>query len=315
MRFRQFFSRSNKGSCRSSSRDGFRRKMDGRRLRFEPLEVRQLLSVDLYGTAGDDTVTIELDQNETHILVTVNGGQPTSYDADVDIIFHGNGGDDTAYLYGSSGNDTLAGYATSTSVELSTGGSYAVDDDFLHVNTYGEGGTDTAYLYDIDGSDDTFTADSGQATFDYATGVSAAAIGFRYAYAYASGDAGDEAVLCGSSGNDNFYGHDTYGVIADAAQSAYYNYAQGFTDVEADVTGTSGGASGGTDTAYLYDIDGSDDTLTADPGQATLDYATGVSAAAIGFRYAYAYASGDAGDEAVLYGSSGNDLFAAHDTL
>ena len=310
MRFPRFFSRSNKGSCRSSSRDGFRRKMDGRRLRFEPLEVRQLLSVDLYGTAGHDTVTMELDQNETHILVTVNGGQPTSYDADVDIIFHGNGGDDTAYLYGSSGNDTLTGYATSTSVELSTGGSYTVDDDFLHVNTYGEGGTDTACLYDSTG-DDAFVAGPALARMSYASGTTRQATDFDEVYANASNGGADTATLYGSAGDDAFAAYEQYGFMMG---TGYYNVANGFGEVAGNAavnSATFGAATGGTDSACLYDSEG-EDVFEGDSQQASMSRDESSYSVAIGF-YAYCgWSSGQAGDVAKFYGSTGDDAFYGH---
>ena len=64
----------------------------------------------------------------------------------------------------------------------------------------------------------------------------------------------------------------------------------------------------GTDTLYIYDSSG-DDTFTADPKEAVMEWGTGGNATANGFETVNGYSSGDAGDTATLNDSAGSDLY------
>ena len=108
----------------------------------------------LTGSTGADTFL----GKETYGYMENDGGVAYSLYADKfsEVTAYGNGGDDTAYLYGSMSDDTLA-----MSVGLSTmtrsGSTSTIVSDFATVKAYAvEGGTDTATLTGTTGAD-TFT--------------------------------------------------------------------------------------------------------------------------------------------------------------
>ncbi len=117
---------------------------------------------------------------------------------------------------------------------------------------------------------------------------------------------GDAATLTGSTAVDYFYGNETNGYLR-AADNSYYNRANGFDTVTADVS--AGAPTNGDDVAYLYDSTGND-TFSATPTTATMDRPAADSVAT-GFDEVYATATTDAGggDAATLLGSAGVDYF------
>jgi hypothetical protein len=108
-----------------------------------------------------------------------------------------------------------------------------------------------------------------------------------------------------SSTSDRFYGKTTYGLLLDVAGS-YYNYANGFATVTADVSGP---LAGGADKAIFYDSANAD-LFVAEVGEATMDFdvvaSPGVDLTALGFSAVYGSAS-SSGDKAELHGSALTD--------
>ena len=124
--------------------------------------------------------------------------------------------------------------------------------------------------------------------------------------------------IYGSASNDVFWSWEGYSVLENGAQ---YNYAIGFGDVSADVTGATGGAYGavlgGSDAAYLFDSSGAD-TFRAGPDMAKMFYESTKTGEASGFDYVTAVGVYGGTDAAYLYGSSGGDAYygyADHQTL
>jgi hypothetical protein len=158
------------------------------------------------------------------------------------------GGNDTAYLYDSTGNDTFYGHQTYS--YLSGAGFFNYVNAFDKVYAYATaGGTnDIAYLYDSTGNDTltstpTYTLLTGAGFYNYASS-------FNKVYAYATlgnaGGVGDQANLYDSAGTDTFYGRSNYGRLSGVG---FYNYFSGFGRV-------SGYANaGGVDTLDVHAVD------------------------------------------------------------
>ena len=197
-------------------------------------------------------------------------------------VYNGHDGSiDTAYLYGSSGIDFFIGFEDYSLME--SAGVYrnvalnfgtAIGDVTGTVGgAYGAagGGTDYAYIYDSTGAD-TYYAGPTKAKMAYASTKTTAVSGVDEAWGVVLYGGVDAAYLYGSANNDQFLGFPTYGKISG---TGYLAVAEGFDTVEADVTGTTGAAygsaSGGTDTAFLYDS-ALNDLYYAEDDEATMDY-------------------------------------------
>jgi subtilisin-like proprotein convertase family protein len=263
----------------------------------------------LYDSSGNDTLDAGATQNVLDYAAT---GTP---DPNVTAIGFPNvsvyalfGGDDTATLTGSSGNDRFTGRETYGRMKGNSSAfiNFAKGFDTLTGDVSGTTGTDIAILYDST-TDDDLVAGETEAYFDYAaTGTvdkDVTAIGFDQTYSYATGGGDDESLMNGSSGVDRFTAKSTYSNL-NGNGGAYFHYATGFDESFANATL---GGGGGTDLAFLYD-DSTDDLFTGGPTQATLDYdstvSPGTDVTADGFDEVYAYADNGGTDAAVLNGAS-----------
>jgi hypothetical protein len=206
-------------------------------------------------------------------------------------------GSDYAFLYDSTGDDTLV--ATVGRVAVVGDGFRQEVHGFERVYAYAtRGGHDIAELYDSSGNDTLWATDygasiSGRGFYHYVQQ-------FDRVYAYATQGGTDVARLYDSPGNDTFFA-DT--VSASLSGAGYYQFARYFDRVYAYAT------RGGTDVARLFDSAGND-TLVSNPTSTSLT-GSGFLNYAQHFDRVYAYASRGGFDVARFYDSAGNDTFFA----
>ena len=215
----------------------------------------------------------------------------------------GGGGDDTAYLYGSSGDDTLdvtVGLATMARAGSATTAAIG----FAYINGYAvAGGTDTATMTGTTGTD-LFT---GKETYAYMRDAAGAdyllyVAGFSEVTAYGNGDAADAAYLYGSTTDDTL--DMTVGLATLTRSGSTTTVASNF----ATVCGYA--VAGGTDTTTLTGTTGTDQFYVDE----TYAYMRNVGGAdyflyAGGFSEVTAYGGGGVGDVATLTGTTGADKF------
>jgi hypothetical protein len=279
-----------------------------------------VLTADVSGTTGTD-VAILYDASTDDKLVAGETEATFDYAATgvstPDLVAKGfdqtysyatNGGDDTALLIGSAGNDRFTAKQTYGNMKGPTGTffNYATGFDQLIGNA--SGGTDKAFLYDA-ATDDLLTADPTQAMLNYdatvSPGVDVTAQDFDEVYVYSQNGGTDLAVLTGSAGVDRFTAQVASSYLK-ANDNSYYNYVNSFDAVTANAVGSG-------DLAFMYGSDGND-VLNASPFSAafTLNPTVGtpVVNTAAAFDQVYSYASGGGTDTAHLNGTSGPDTFA-----
>jgi microcystin-dependent protein len=269
-------------------------------------------SATLYDSSGDDKLTADGSLNVLDYNAT---GAP---DPNVSAIGFPNvsvyalfGGDDTATLAGSAGDDRFTGRDTYGQMKGNSGAfiNYAKGFDMLTADVSGTGGTDIAILYDAP-TDDELVASETEAIFDYAATVgfdaNLTARGFDQTYSYATSGGNDISTMLGSTGDDRFTAKQTYNNLRGDG-GAYFHYASGFEESLADVS-----VGGGDDVAFLYDAP-TDDFVRISPTQALLNYdavaSPVIDVTATGFPEVYAYAEDGGTDAAILHGSSGIDKF------
>jgi len=266
-------------------------------------------SATLYDSPGDDTLNAGETQAVLDYYATAAPNPNLTAvgfpNVSVYALF---GGDDTATLTGSSGNDKFTGRETYGRMKGNSSAfiNFAKGFDTLTGDVSGTTGLDIANLYDASTDDDLVAGDT-SAYFDYAaTGTpdpDLIATGFDQTYSYATSGGNDTSVMNGSSGVDRFTAKSTYTNLK-GNSGAYFHYGTGFDESFADATL---GGEGGLDKAFIYD-DTTGDKFTGGPTQATLDYdqngSPGVDVTANGFDEVYAYADNGGTDAAVLNGSS-----------
>jgi hypothetical protein len=266
-------------------------------------------SATLYDSPGDDTLNAgEAQAVLDHYATATPDSNLTAIGFPNVSVYALFGGDDTATLTGSSGNDKFTGRETYGRMKGNSIAfiNFAKGFDTLTGDVSGTTGLDIANLYDAS-TDDDLVADDTSAYFDYAaTGTpdpDLIATGFDQTYSYATSGGDDTSVMNGSSGVDRFTAKSTYTNLR-GNSGAYFHYGTGFDESFADVTL---GGGGGTDKAFIYD-DTTNDSFTGVPTQATMDYnstgSPGVDVTANGFDEVYAYADSGGTDAAVLNGSS-----------
>ncbi len=253
----------------------------------------------LTGTTGSDkfygqeTLAYVQDAAGTNYHYSANGFE--------EVTGVGGGGDDTAYLYGSAGDDTLdmsVGAATMTRAGSST----TVANGFATVNGYaGAGGTDTATLTGTTATD-LFT---GKETYAYMRNVGGTdyflyADKFSEVTAYANGGVDDVAYLYGSTGDETL--DMSVGAATMARSGSSTTVANGFDTVNGYAV------AGGADTATLTGTTATD-LFT---GKETYAYMRNVGGAdyllyAAGFDEVTGYGNGGTDDAAYLYGSTSDD--------
>ena len=226
------------------------------------------------------------------------------------------GGDDTAALYDSKGDDVFYGGPASphgTRFVGTTPGRVFDNEVVGYANVYAyarAGGNDAAELYDSNTSADSFFGKPGDGTF-YGPGFYLRAIGFERVNARASDDGfADAARLYDSDGDDTFYAGPTSpeGTTMAGTTAAGWSYANAVSGFRY-VTGYS--ENGGADVAHLYDSDASRDYYVAKQEYVTL-YGSTFSSTVLGFDDVRGYASDDGfNDTAFLNDSDGDDTFDA----
>jgi hypothetical protein len=267
----------------------------------------------MYDGVGDEILTA----GETQISVDYDsafspGVNVEATGFDMLNVYGGNGGYDVATLTGSAGNDKFTARDLYGRLVGNDGAyiHYVEGFDQVTGDASGTTGTDVAILFDAEGDDHLEAGEvSASLDLDATPGVddpNLIANGFGQVYAYAIRGGNDSALLTGSDSADRFTSKRTYSTLK-RRDGAFFNYAAGWDEVTADV---SGGA--GADLAFIYD-DATDDLFEAGPTQATLDYdatgSPGVDTTAIGFDQVYAYAERGGNDSAILTGSTGVDKY------
>jgi hypothetical protein len=256
--------------------------------------------------AGEASAAIDLDATpgvENFNLIASGFDQTYAYAI--------RGGNDTAQLTGSDGNDRLTTKRTYSTLKRQDGSyfNYAAGFEQVTADVSAGAGDDLAFIYD-EATDDEFIAGPTQATLDYdatgTPGIDTTAIGFGEVYAYAENGGNDTAILNGSSGVDKYYGLPAYSYIK-AADESYFNYARGFDAVTANAVGAG-------DLAFLYGSNG-DDVFNAGSASATFTLNPTVGGqvlnTAAAFDQVYGYASGGGTDTANLTGTTGADTLTA----
>ncbi len=266
----------------------------------------QFTTFTFEGNGGDDTaVLVGSDSVETARMepTTATFGNE-QYEVTVretaDIIILGQGGDDQATLFDSTGDDVLN--ATPDYVELFGTGFYSRVDSFRYVYAYSQaGGEDSATLRDSAG-DDKFTTTASYGVLEGSNYYNRA-VGFAEIIARATAGGNDSAKLYDSAGNETFLATATY---AKMSGNGWNRQACGFDLVQAFAT------AGGNDVATLYDSAG-DDALVATATYARLR-GNGFYNQVSQFDQVFAYATGGGYDSAWLYDSAGGDTLLATPT-
>jgi hypothetical protein len=241
--------------------------------------------VNVFGTAGDDVFSYAAAQQE----LSING---VSYRLSASTInFSGNGGSDTANLFGTIRNEVATFMPDSAA--LSGSGFRVVVTGAKNVTFDGAGGDDRLDLTGTAG-DDLFTIARGDASL-IGGGFNIRGLRFNTVNAIA-GAGDDEARLFDTTGNDRFTAYATSATLSGAG---YAHTVRGFDRVIAT-------ASNAGDAAYFYDSAGND-VFRASPAEAALR-GNGFSNTAQGFNRVFAYAS-QGFDTASLADSAGSDLF------
>jgi hypothetical protein len=244
------------------------------------------------GTAGNDLFIFVPGRGQD--TMSLNGVALAADTATAQlIVFQGNGGRDTAYLYASSaGANTFV--ASPNFSYLSGPGftAYAVGCQAA-VAVAGPGQSATAYLYGSAGND--FFA--GTPTYAYlsTSGWFMEAAGFAAVTGVARAGGTDQAYLYGGAGGNTLVGTPTYAYLAG---SGFWNQADGFQAV----VGTAGPA-GSYNVAYLYGSAGND-VFVGTPSTSYL-YGSGFLNQANGFQQVQGVAGAGGTDLAYLYGSGG----------
>jgi hypothetical protein len=269
----------------------------------------------IYDSENDDVLVAGESQATIDYSATASPGIDVTAIGFAQVDLYGeNGGADTATLTGSAGDDFFSARQEYGYLNGNGGAflNYVEGFESVTVDVTGEGGFDTATILDAV-TDDLLIAGESEVSIDYAvTGtpdLNHIAKGFRTVNAYALFGGTDAAIMTGSDSNDRFTSKRSYSTMK-RNDGAFFNYASGFDNVTADVSGGSGA-----DLAFIYD-DVTDDRFEATPLQATLDYdatpgTPSIDTTAIGFDGVYAYADYGGNDTAILTGSAGLDRFTA----
>jgi hypothetical protein len=268
-------------------------------------------TLNIYGKAIDEVATF--DGMSVHVGASIYDAYGQDFE---NIYIYSGGGEDTALMLGTSGNDSFYANETSSYLRGDSGAflNYVKDFTSVSADVSGNEGTDQAYMYDSAG-DDLFVAGETQATLDYdsivAPGVNITASGFDRVDAYGQNGGDDSAILTGSTGPDAFKGLESYSYLTGNG-GVFVNFVKGFDNVAADVS-----TGGGDDTATLYDSSG-DDALSVGELFALFDYDASVvenpNVMAFGFPSVNTYAMFGGNDVATMFGSDGDDRFTGRET-
>ena len=311
----------------SAGRDLIEIRPDGARVEAPGLtiDVNACRQIDVDGAGGDDEAWLDGTGVAGGYLrlwplygTWTAAGEPFNHTLANVATVHAlaDGGDDTAALYDSKGDDVFYGGPTSphgTRFVGTTPGRVFDNEVVGYANVYAyarAGGNDAAELYDSNTSADSFFGKPGDGTF-YGPEFYLRAIGFERVNAHASDDGfADAARLYDSDGDDTFYAGPTSpeGTTMAGTTAAGWSYANAVSGFRY-VTGYS--ENGGADVAHLYDSDASRDYYVAKQEYVTL-YGSTFSSTVLGFDDVRGYASDDGfNDTAFLNDSDGDDTFDA----
>ncbi len=253
-------------------------------------------SVVAIGTMGDDNITFTA--GASWHSFSINGVAYTlSADSYDDFSIDGNGGADSAMLYGTSGDETLIANPTEATL---TGSNYQVEvTEFSSIQVGGQGGNDTAHLYGSSSSDRAVIGKNYGLLQSSAVGYFNYAMGFNDVNVYAVSGGSDLAVINGTTSNDLVDMSANQSTITDES-SSFSSQANGFVTVYAY-------SNGGDDQVSLND-GATDDQFIGTETYALYRSTTGdFNNFAFGFKHANAYSTNGGNDLAYLYDSTSND--------
>ena len=256
-------------------------------------------AVVILGSDGDDTYDCSFGGRYKVVLNEVNEFEFDDSSAD-SVVFIGAGGNDTATLTGTVGDDTFvsnAGYAYAT---LFGEGFRSTIWNCETVQAVASLGDDVAKMYDSPGNDTFNGAPYFSELKVNGGGFSNSAIGFDNVQCFAS-DGSDEAVLQDSTGNDHFVAG-----TGDAFGGFWYGdgswvHTKGFDEVRASAS------QGGVDQGKLYDSP-DDDTFEAAPDYAEIS-GNGFLGRAESFERVSAFATAGGDDRAEFFDGAARDKF------
>lgn len=250
--------------------------------------------VTVIGTSGEDRFDFAVagwhQVTVNDVEYAFDSGTVTS------VVFNGSGGDDTAVLCTSTGDDTATfrpGILNLVGTDYS-----ATVHDVASIIVINAGGIDIAHLYDSAGNE---TVNGGPTYLEMlGEGFYNRVEGFAYAHAYGTTGGTDIAHFFDSAGNDTFNARSDYSTLSG---EGFFLRAKRFDAVHAY------GTAGGTDVANLFDSSGNDSFV------GTSEYArmngAGFVTRAKYFEQVVAYSTAGGTDAARLYDTAGNDTFSA----
>jgi subtilisin family serine protease len=248
-------------------------------------------TVTVLGSTGNDTIDFQAAARS----VSLNGIIYTFDASATTFVIAGGGGNDTAILNGTAGNDVAASSVTGASTLSGAGYSASVTGATNVIFGAGTGGIDRITFADTAGND-IFTAGFNRAQHN-GTGYSRDAWGFdetRF-----NGSTGfDRAVMYDTSSVDEFINYPTVAIM----RGGGWNHQAWGVDA------SEGYSSGGNDWAVFFDSAG-DDIYTGAPRNARMR-GVGFAYDARGFFHSIVETS-NVTDRAVFYDSPGNDVYVA----
>lgn len=253
-------------------------------------------TLEIVGTQDDDTFEFIAGVVQHEVILN---GDSIFLDASKvhDVRFVGNGGEDTAFLTGSTAVEQVKLWANQGSLH---GEFFQVQVfDTSTINTETGGGYDRAFLYDTAG-DECVKLTESYVRFE-GDGWLNQANGYHRAYAYAS-EGEDRAYFHDSKKDDTFRAADDK---ARMFSRKFYNVAQGFDRVYAYAH------SGGEDTAEFWDSSSDLDVFEAHPTHARMfnDHFYNHGS---GFEVVKAHANnGGDNDRAYLHDSNGDEILVS----
>ncbi len=261
------------------------------------------------GSGGTDTATLTgttgadafYGRESLAYMRNVGGGGYFLYVRDFsEVTANGNSGDDVAYLWGSTSDDTFDVTVGSASMIRSQTTTTAANDFATLYGFATSGGTDTASLTGSTGNDVFYSRESYSILRDAASSAYQFYVGdFSTVEAHGNGGAGDIAYLYGSTSDDT---------LELTVGSSSMTRAGSTTAVATDFANVNGYAvAGGTDTAILTGTTGSD-KFTGKETYAYMENDGGVDYTLYADKFSEVTAYGGGGDDtAYLYGSTSDD--------
>lgn len=253
-------------------------------------------TLEIVGTPADDEFHFIAGDIQHEVILN---GDSIFLDATKvhDVKFTGNGGNDVAYLTGSTAVEQVKLWANSGSLH----GEFFQIQTFetSEIHTYTGGGYDRAFLYDTAGDERVKMTESyARMTGD---GWENQANGYHRSYAYAS-EGEDRAYFHDSKKDDSFKASETK---ARMFSRKFYNLAQGFDRTYAYAT------SGGQDTADFWDSAADEDIFEAHPTYARM-FNDNFYNQGTGFEIVKAHANtGGENDRAYLHDSEGDEILVS----